>query len=148
MAESEVRKSKAGDNYLVFVWHVLDGPHKGHKVWDQLHLWNRRSEPAREIARGRMADVCRACARPRIKHTEELHGIPCLLKVDIEPGRDGYDDQNRIKGVYPDGADTRAGAGVTRPTPAAQGEPNGEKPPWERNWQEESTDDVDDGIPY
>lgn len=96
--ESEDKKTKAGDgSYFKFTFEIVKGDYKGRKLWDQFNIHN-QSEVAQQIGRERFKALCVAAGKEKIKKTEELHAKFVVCLVDIERGREGRQDQNRING--------------------------------------------------
>lgn len=118
--------SKRTGDYLQITFEVIDGPYKGRKVWDRLNIRN-ANKTAEKIAMEQLNALCLATGVMHLQDSEQLHNIPVTIKVDIEAGKDGYDDQNRVKGyVAAGGAQPQAQAAAPRaaapaPAPAAAG---------------------------
>ena len=107
---SEIKpNSKRTGDYLQITFEVLDGPSKGRKIWDRLNIRN-ANKTAEKIALEALNNLCVATGVMNLQDSDQLHNIPVVLKVDIEAGRDGYDDQNRVKGYV--------AAGGAAPAPA------------------------------
>jgi hypothetical protein len=121
--------SKRTGDYLQITFEVLDGPAKGRKIWDRLNIRN-QNKTAEKIAMEQLNALCLATGVMHLTDSEQLHNIPVVLKVDIEAGKDGYDDQNRVKGyVSPAGGSAPAQA----PAPAAPAPAAGSSAPvWKR----------------
>ena len=140
ITESKVKETKAHDgaSFLEFTWELLDDPHKKRKQWSRLNLWN-PSNNAVEIAQRELSSICRAINVLTPNDSEELHGIPCLLRIGHEvrndPGHEG-EVANRIKGYLPLNAApqpvaTTAAVPATVPAPAAPARPAAPAtPPW------------------
>lgn len=119
--------SKRTGEYLQITFEVIDGPSKGRKVWDRLNIRN-ANKTAEKIAMEQLNALCMATNVLHLQDSEQLHNIPLVIKVDIEAGRDGYDDQNRVKGYVAAGASApapapRAAAPAPAQAPAAGGTP-------------------------
>lgn len=100
--------SKRTGDYLQITFEVLDGPSKGRKIWDRLNIRN-ANKTAEKIALEALNNLCVATGVMALNDSDQLHNIPVILKVDIEAGRDGYDDQNRVKGYLPAGGGSQVG---------------------------------------
>ncbi|RQS39796.1 DUF669 domain-containing protein [Burkholderia sp. Bp8990] len=82
--ESEKKPTKNGKGeYLQFTFEIVDGQHKGRKLWARLNLWN-PNQAAVDIAQRELAQICKAAGMPRINDSSELHNIVILLHVDTE----------------------------------------------------------------
>jgi len=94
--ESEMKDTKAsGGQMLVLVNQVIDGPHKGAKLWTRLNLVN-KSQQAVEIAQAELSSVCRAVGVMTVTDSSALHNIPYLAKVTAK--LDNGDLRNDIVG--------------------------------------------------
>lgn len=127
--------SKRTGDYLQITFEVLDGPYKTRKIWDRLNIRN-ANKTAEKIAMEQLNALCMATGVLHLQDSDQLHNLPVVLKVDIEAGRDGYDDQNRVKGysAVGNGGVTRAAtspaqAPAQAAAPAAAG---GGAPVWKK----------------
>jgi Protein of unknown function (DUF669) len=137
IVESEMRVTRDGmGQFLWLMLDILEGPHQGRKVFDQLNLVN-ASQRTVEIAKRTLSAICHATGRMEIADSEALHLIPMTISVTVEPPKNGYGERNRIRYVSPkkDAAPTPraqqpAATAASAPTTAAQ--PQGVTP-WRRN---------------
>lgn len=101
ITHSENRLTKDGKGqYLLLQLEALEGPYSGRLIFDRLNLINENPR-ARQIASQTLAKICLAVGKSRILSSEELHEIPLVAVVRIEPARDGYEASNSIKGYLP-----------------------------------------------
>ena len=117
IVESEMKETKKKDGkFLELTLEVLEGPHKGRKVWDRLNLMNPNPK-AVDIARGTLSAICHAVNKMRPDDSAELHNIPLDVRVAAKVRKDNVEVGNEVKGYRPpkDGAGS-AGA------PAQQGQ--------------------------
>lgn len=86
-AEEDVL-SKSGGSYLKLVLTVWSGDHKGRRI---VEIINRRhSNPRVEaIAKKRLATICRAVGKERIRGGNDLLDIPFLVTTKNEPWGEG-----------------------------------------------------------
>lgn len=121
MVESEMKptQDKSG-GYLECAYQVIDGPYKGRKVFDRLNLHN-KNQVAVEIAYRTLSAICHAAGVIQLQDSQQLHNRPLLVKVAIEPAKDGYDAKNIVKGY-------KAMTANQQPAPATQYQP-GTVPP-------------------
>jgi hypothetical protein len=146
--ESEMLPTRAGDGqYLKLIFEILDGPHKGRKIWDQLNLVN-RNEQTVEIARRMLSAICHAVGEVHVSDSEQLHFKPLIVTLKVEPAgpdKNGVhrEARNKVTGY----AASNAGIGVPpmprparpAPRPAATATPPVARPggtatpPWRRN---------------
>jgi hypothetical protein len=98
IAGSEEKPTRSGNgSYLELAFEVIDGPHKGRKLWDRLNL-NNPSDMAVKIARATLSAICRAVGVMQPRDSCELHDIPLVCKVRVEKRSDSDDLTNVIKG--------------------------------------------------
>lgn len=128
IVKSEVRDAKtAGNRYINLEFEVFDGQAKGRRFWTMLNLWNSNAQ-AVEISTRELSSICHAAGKLRVSDTEELHGIPMLVKLAVKT--DSYGEKNEVKGYKPmnGGAPTAsASAPAAAPKAAAGGVARG---PW------------------
>lgn len=110
IAKSEKRDAKAGNGgaYINLEFEVMDGPARGRRFWTMLNLWNANAI-AVEIAQRELSAICHACGKLRVSDTEELHGIPMLVRLKIKSDKQ-YGDKNEVVSFKPaNGAAPAAG---------------------------------------
>jgi hypothetical protein len=125
---SETKPTKSGNgSFLELEFAVIDGPHKGRKLWDRLNLRN-PNETAVKIAKATLSAICRAVGVMQPKDSCELHDLPLVVKVRVERRADTDEPANVIKGYRKrDAGPPAAGAG-----PATAPVPRPSTPPWKR----------------
>jgi len=147
IVNSEMRATRAGNGqYLWLEMDVIEGPHQGRKIWDQLNLVNPSPQTV-EIAQRTLSAICHAIGQLQVSDSEQLHFRPIQVTLAVEPdGRDKHlppheqRKQNKVKGYAPlDGAaPARAVAPApSAPTrtalaPARPAAPTTATPPWRR----------------
>jgi len=145
VVDSDIKDTKANDGskYVKLQWEVLDGQYAGRRVFANYNIIN-NSPKAQEIGEREFASACRGMSKLHVTDTEELHAIPVIIKLKIEPGKNGYGPSNRITAYKP--AYKPASAGISQPpaapaqqaappvgaAPAAPVSPQG-KPVWQQN---------------
>lgn len=100
--------------YIKLEFEVLDGPCKGRKVWNNLNVVN-KSQAAMEIAKKGLATLCRVVGLQGVQDTQELHGIPFILKVGIKPAEGDYPKGNKVNGYAPLKATVKNPKGTPQP---------------------------------
>jgi hypothetical protein len=96
ITESELKhNSNKNGRLFEFTWEVLEGEHKGCHIWDRLNVEN-PSETAQRIAREALSAICHAVGVLQMKHSGQLHGKPCMVKVVTKPGDAKKDLQGNI----------------------------------------------------
>jgi len=81
IVESEMKPTKKGDGELLeLTLEVIDGEHRGTKLWDRLNLKNPSSEAVR-IARSTLSSICHAVGVLKPRSSVELHNLPMEIKV-------------------------------------------------------------------
>ena len=155
--DSDMAQNKSGTGErLNFQFQILK-PEKfaNRRVFLGLNIKHENSM-AQEIAQKELAAFCRAAKKINMRNTEELHGVPVLVKLRIDPGNDRYEPRNEIRAFKPadDGSvslSDGSGGGQAQPPgwgvqkadeakPKAQAaQPESEpvpevskKPPWEK----------------
>lgn len=86
-----VMTKTSGQPMLKVTLEVVDGQHRGRTIWDNFVLSN-------EIAQKRLKSMAEAGGHPHpdfIKSSEELHGLPVMVKLKIEE-KPGFSPQNKI----------------------------------------------------
>ena len=124
MVDSEWKDTKSGSGkYLQIDWEVIDGDHKGRRLFERLNLKN-SNDTAVKIANGTLSAICHAVGVLQLKDSAQLHGKPCVVKVKIEERNDRPGEMtNRISGYESSNA-------ASAPAPAAAAP--GAKPPWKK----------------
>src|SRR5690606_3814841 len=97
--------------YLQIEFEVIEGPHKGRKVWDRLTL-KHPNEQTVQIARGTLSAICRAVNVMAPKDSIELHNLPLIISVGCKNRDDNGEPTNVIKGYA---KRESAGTGAARP---------------------------------
>lgn len=101
ITESEVCETKAQDGqYLKLRVEVIEGEYRGRLIFVNLNLWNKNPK-AVEIANRELASIVAAVGCPGAQNSEDLHNIPMIVRVGVEPGSGSYGPQNKIKNYLP-----------------------------------------------
>ena len=150
---SEMRATKDGQGqYLWLELDVLEGELQGRKLFDRLNLVNANPTTV-EIAQRTLSAICHAVGKLQVQDSEELHLIPFVADVKVQPSKtEGYGPSNTLRYLpleqpktAPTGARTApppasARAGLRPGTVPAQApaaapvaRPGGLTPPWRRN---------------
>jgi hypothetical protein len=102
IVESEMRVTRNGlGQYLWLMLDILEGPHKGRKIFDQLNLVNANPTTV-EIAQRTLSAICHATGKLQVNDSEELHLIPMTIQVGVKPPKDGYGEKNTIRYLVPE----------------------------------------------
>jgi hypothetical protein len=117
MIDSEEKPTKSGDGkYLQLTWEIVDGEHKGRRLWDRLNVDN-KNDTAVKIAMGTLSAICRAVGVMKPKDSSELHEKPCLIKVITEERSDKPGvKKNEIKGYAAKNGKTETSTKTTTDT--------------------------------
>jgi hypothetical protein len=123
---SEILSPPNGWQFLKLSWRVLGPTHAGRLVFHTITIDGPLGHPSRDesarIGREQRHRLFHALGKTGISRTEELHGIPCAVKVGVKVDKSGqYPDQNTIFG-FPKGTPGGAQA-APQPRPQAQGWP-------------------------
>lgn len=98
ISSSELKPTSSGDGKrLALELQIIEGQYEGRKFFDGLNLVN-KSEQAVQIAKGTLSAICRAVGKMTPKDSSELHNIPLIVKVSVEPRNDTGEPSNRVKG--------------------------------------------------
>lgn len=128
IVDSEERETKSGTGtYLRLVLEVLDGPHKGRKIFENLNLVNENPIAVR-IARAELKAICVACGGLQPQDSSELHGIPMIVSLGQRKREDTGDMQNNVKKFKKMGEDGTAADGPAK-KPA---DPGDRSKPWKK----------------
>ncbi|MBI4968209.1 MAG: DUF669 domain-containing protein [Rhodospirillales bacterium] len=138
---SEMRATKDGQGqYLWLELDVLEGEFQGRKLFDRLNLVN--SNPTTvEIAQRTLSAICHATGRMQVQDSEELHLVPMMADVRVQPSKtEGYGPANTLRylplerpGEPPAVAPTRAAISAKSSAPAPVARPTGPTPPWRKS---------------
>lgn len=128
LTASEMKETKAGNGqYLSVTAEIIDGDHKGRKVWDNLNVVN-PSAVAEKIGRAQLAALCKAVGVDNPQDSEELHNKPLVIAVR----KDKQDKtRNVIKGYKPVGDAYEPGAGGNDSFEPDE-KPAPKKKPWQK----------------
>ena len=120
IVESEMRVTKNGmGQFLWLMLDILEGEHKGRKIFDQLNLVNPNPTTV-EIAQRTLSAICHATGKMHVSDSEELHLIPMTIQVKVRPPKTGYGESNAVAYLPPDRA---AAARAAKPASAAPATP-------------------------
>ena len=96
IVKSEMKPTKNRDGYyLQLNIKIIDGDYKGRMVFDRLNLDN-PNPVAVEIANKALNTICQACHKIGVQDSEELHGIPFMVKVRLVPETDTQPANNNV----------------------------------------------------
>ncbi|TVQ34037.1 MAG: DUF669 domain-containing protein [Phycisphaeraceae bacterium] len=103
ITDSEEKDTANGKGkFLKLEMTILDGEHKGRKVWDQIMLQH-PSVQAMDIARSTLSAVCHAVGVLRPAQSQELHNLPLVVSVSLKKRSDTGELGNEVKGYAPRG---------------------------------------------
>lgn len=118
IVESEMRVTRNGmGRYLWLMLDIVEGPHQGRKIFDQLNLVNANPTTV-EIAQRTLSAICHATGRLQVNDSEELHLIPMTVQVGVKPPKDEFGERNTIRYLVPDPA------GQTNPAMSSHASPS------------------------
>jgi len=121
ITESEMKATKSGaGQYLELVFEILEGEHKGRKLWARLNL-NHPNQTTVKIARAELSAICRAVGVMRPQDSVELHNLPLVITVRCKKRPDTGEIVNEVRSF----AQREAGAGVPQ-------QATSDTPPWRR----------------
>lgn len=118
ITSTEMKPTKNGaGQYLMVEYQVIDGEHKGRRVWSR-HTIHHPNEEAEKIAREELSAICYAVGVILKQDTSELHNLPMLITVRVKNREDNGDPTNEVSGWAK--------------KEAATGAPQQATPPWAR----------------
>lgn len=95
---SELKPTKNGTGeYLQLTFEVLEGAHKGRKIFERLNIRN-SNKTAEDIAQRALSALCHAVGVIELEDSDQLHNVPVNIDLDIDPAKGDYSAQNRVKG--------------------------------------------------
>jgi len=100
IVDSSEEISAAGNRYLKLKLSIMEGPHKGTWIWDNLNLYH-PTESVQGLARQILGTISKACGIIGPKDTSELHYKPLFALLDVDPESDGYRAKNVVKKYFP-----------------------------------------------
>jgi hypothetical protein len=121
-------KSGNGEG-LKLTFEVIDGQHKGRKVYENLNI-RHTSEDTQRIAQSQLSALCHAVNVIKLMDTAALHFKPVRINVTVREAVGQYKASNNIKGYE------AAGAGISAPATAPTPAPVAEAPAWPTAEQE------------
>lgn len=132
--KAEIKTTKKGDgHYLEVCVSIIDGQHKGRKLWSRMNIDN-PSEVAQRIGLSQLSGLCKAVGIAVIRDENELLGKSCVANVKVK------EDQNEIRSWSSAGlVEIVAHSVIQAPrletppsNPVPSTWPTGTKPPWAR----------------
>lgn len=139
IVESDIVPTKTGTGQMLkLTMDILDGDAKGRKLWDNLNLVNPNPQTV-EIAQRALSQITHAVGRIGAGNSEDLHFIPLIAVVKVDPAKNGYAASNKVSGykaagssparpaAHPQAAPQRQAAPPPAAKPAATA-----APPWRR----------------
>jgi len=126
ITESEMKPTKSGSgSYLQLTFDIIDGPHKGRRLWARLNLDN-PNPTAVAIAKAELSAICRAVGVFAPNDSIELHDIPLVITVKCRKREDTGEITNEVKGYSARATLTES----AKPAAPTTGKPT--TPPWKR----------------
>ena len=130
IVESDVQPLKSGNGEgLKLTFEVIDGQHKGRKVYENLNI-RHTSEDTQRIAQSQLSALCHAVNVIKLMDTAALHFKPVRINVTVREAQGIYKASNNIKGYE------AAGGGISAPATAPTPTPVAEAPAWPTAEQE------------
>jgi len=131
LVKSERKEAKAnnGNAYINCEFEVTTGQNQGRRFWTLLNLWNSNSQ-AVEIAQRELNSICNAVGKLQVGDTEELHGIPMMVKLSVKKD-EGYGEKNEVKSYKP--LNSAGAMNQGNQNTNQQGNAGGSSGPWKNN---------------
>lgn len=120
ITESSLEDLNSGNGQgLRLTFEVLDGQHKGRRVWETLNVIH-TSEKTQGIAQAQLSALCHAIGVLRPNDTAELHFKPVQIQVAVKEADGKYAARNTIKGYSSVTTNAPVAQAPAAATPAAQ----------------------------
>ena len=123
--KSDWKDTQKGGKYLEFTWQVLEGPYTGRMVWSRLNLRNANSV-AVKIAESELKAICDATGIKKLRDSVEVHNIPIVVSIAVEPASGSYGPSNSIEAYK----SVKQASEVIAPIPVGAGVTSEAKPSW------------------
>lgn len=114
---SELKKSGKGDDMLSLELQVIDGEHKGRKLFDNL-MRSHSNPQVVHIANEKLSALCHATGVLRPQDSTELHNLPITVTVKCKRRQDNGDWSNEVAGYK-----ARDQRGASQPAAQTQSAP-------------------------
>ena len=95
--EIKDNKSKTG-TFANFAYQIIDGPHKGRLVWQNINLTN-PNQTAVDIGKGELKQIAKAVGVERFRDTSVVQNKPLVIELKVVPYNG--ENKNEIKKVLP-----------------------------------------------
>lgn len=96
VVDSDIKDTKNGTGkYVKLEWEIIDGEYGGRRVFAMYNIIN-ANPTAQEIGEAEFSAACLGLGKAGCRDTEELHAIPCVIKLKVQPGKGDYGPSNRI----------------------------------------------------
>lgn len=97
VTRTEQKTSQAGNDYLEVEVEITEGTHARRRIWDRLNLWH-PNETASDIAKRRLASLCRAVGVKAPGDSSELHDKPLAVIVQASRRKDTGEKTHEVQG--------------------------------------------------
>lgn len=95
VASEAKSNSKGNGSFLALTLQIVEGEHKGRKLFHNLNLNNPNAQ-AVEISKASLSAICRAIGIMQPKDSMELHNVPLLIDVKCRKRKDNGEMENYI----------------------------------------------------
>ena len=135
--DADLKDTKDGrGQYIPLQWEILGPSHEGRLVFDIINIENggENREKVIRIGMQQLGSIMRACGLPKVGNTDELLGVRCEVKVDLDKPQEGYEQRNRIKDYRaPEGGSAAPRIGTPKAAQAQGTAPAAKAaPPWKK----------------
>lgn len=94
--DAKEKLTKKGDRAIEISFQVLSGQYQNRLIWETLNIWN-SSETARNIARDRLSQICKACMVPAAGSSDAILGKRLTINLGHRRNEFKGVDENQIK---------------------------------------------------
>lgn len=131
--DSERKETRNGMGaYYQLDLEIIEGEHKGRKLIERLNLEN-QNQQAVDIAQRTLNAICVAVGKMSISDTAELHDIPMIAVVKVDPPKPYMKDGVEMPGSPSNSIRTYKPVTAAAPAAAASAAPAASTPPWKRS---------------
>lgn len=102
------QNSKGTGDILSLNWQLIEGQYSG-AILNQTINIRHQDDKTQMIAKGELEAIRQATGKPSHpgQDSAEFHGIPCDIKVGVQPARGDFAERSIVKRVYTDGGGQR-----------------------------------------
>lgn len=94
--ESDVTDTRSGSGRILkLTWAIAEGPHEHRQFWQNINYRNQNAK-AQEIGKRQLDEVVWSTGITHLSNTEEMHFIPCLVRLKVRPADGDFPAQTEV----------------------------------------------------